>query len=224
MDNLIMSMSVPLKQVLSIVIAYLLGSIPTSYLLGKFLFGTDIRKKGSGNVGATNALRTFGAKIGVVVLLIDMLKGVAAILIARYMMRHALTLYDINVTVSLSGLAVILGHIYTVFLGFKGGKGVATAAGVFLILLPVPFIYCAVLFSFIVAVTGYVSLGSMLSAIAFLLIELFSQLVFKFPNKPRLLLVLIVAFMILYRHRENLKRLFEGTESKVKWRKHKESS
>lgn len=207
------------KPILCIVIAYLLGSIPTSYLIGRIFFKTDIRQTGSGNTGATNALRTFGVKTGIVVLIIDVLKGVAAIIIARHLLALVPSTSTLNLYVSLSGFAVILGHVFNVFLGFKGGKGVATAAGVFLTLLPIPFFYCIVLFIVIVVITKYVSLGSILAASAFLLIEFLSQYIVDFPNLPRMILVALIVSLILIRHKANLQRLFNGNENKISFKK-----
>jgi len=203
---------------LSLVIAYLLGSLPTSYLIGRIFFGADIRAMGSGNTGATNALRTFGPKVGAIVLIIDVLKGVAAILIARYLMRQTSMGYGFNLIESLSGLFVIIGHVYSVWLRFKGGKGVATAAGVFFTLMPLPVIFCLVLFGYIVYTTKYVSLGSVLAAGSLLIIELGSQLIMKFHNLPRLFLILIIAALIIYRHVSNIKRLLNGSENKINLR------
>ncbi len=199
---------------LSIVIAYLLGSIPTSYIIGKVFFGTDIRQSGSGNAGATNALRTFGKKAGLAVLVIDVLKGVAAILIARAMGQSLTGFGAINWLVAGCGLTVILGHIFSVFLGFKGGKGVATAAGVFLALSPLSVLFCLVLFSFVVYTTKYVSLGSLLTASAFLFIESGVQVIMRFNNLPKLYLVILVVAIIFISHRANIKRLVAGTEPK----------
>lgn len=206
---------------LSLVLAYLLGSIPTSYLIGKIFFGTDIRQTGSGNTGATNALRTYGAKVGVIVLLLDLLKGVAAILLIRFVMTNTISTLNYNLMESLAGLFVIMGHVFSVFLKFKGGKGVATTAGVFVMLATMPFIYCIVLFVFIVYTTKYVSLGSILAASAFLITEFMSQYLTRFPNVPRLWLVAIIVVLILARHKTNVKRLMEGTENKLRFRKDK---
>ncbi|MBM4400022.1 MAG: glycerol-3-phosphate 1-O-acyltransferase PlsY [Candidatus Cloacimonetes bacterium] len=205
--------------VLSLVIAYLLGSIPTSYLIGRFFFNTDIRSSGSGNTGATNALRTFGAKTGVIVLIIDILKGVVAVMIARMLMISAHSMFSFNLVESLSGLVVILGHVFSVFLKFKGGKGVATAAGVFFVLSPLPLVFCLVLFAYVVYTSKYVSLGSILAAVSFMLIDLVSQIISRFPNIPRLMLIVVIVLLILIRHRSNLKRLLEGRENKVVFRK-----
>ncbi len=219
MGHLILALFGQFNLYLCIIIAYLLGSIPTSYLIGRIFFGQDIRQSGSGNTGATNALRTFGTKVGVFVLLIDMLKGIAAILIAGFIMKFTFSGEEINFVVSLSGLFVILGHVFSIFLKFKGGKGVATAAGVFLALSPISFLFCLVLFAFIVYSTKFVSLGSILSAGAFLLIEVVSQSIMRFPNLPRLILVVIVLIMIIIRHKSNIKRLVNGVENRINFKK-----
>jgi len=203
-----------------IVIAYLLGSIPTSYLLGKVFYQQDIRESGSGNIGATNALRTFGMKAGGIVLLIDVLKGIAAISLTRLIMGGITGSANVEFMVSVCGLVVIIGHIFNVFLGFKGGKGVATASGVFLLLQPLSFLYCIVLFAFVVKVSKYVSLGSILAAFAFMMIEIFTQLIMNFPNKPRLYMIIVIALLIIIRHSANIKRLINGVENKFEPAKH----
>ena len=221
-QNLLQMLSL-YQSFLCVIIAYLLGSIPTSYLIGRIFFNTDIRQSGSGNTGATNALRSFGVKAGVTVLFIDVLKGVAAIIIAQTLMKSVANVSIIHLVVSISGLAVILGHVFSIFLGFKGGKGVATAAGVFLALQPLTFLYCLVLFGFVVKVSQYVSLGSVLSAFAFMMIEIVTQVIMKFPNKPRLCLVIMVGILIIIRHKANLKRLLDGTENKIVFGKAKQA-
>lgn len=200
-------------------ISYIIGSLPTSYLVGKIFFKTDIRQSGSGNSGATNTLRTFGTGAGLAVLLIDVLKGVAAVLLARYFTRFLTNQLEYNMLISLSGLAAILGHVFSIFLRFKGGKGVATAAGVFLVLLPLPVLFCLVLFAYIVYTTRFVSLGSLLTAVAFLAIELVSQIIMRFPNLPRLFLVILIVAMIFIRHKANIKRLLKGNENKIGFKK-----
>ena len=207
------------KPYLCVIMAYLLGSIPTSYLIGRIFFQTDIRQSGSGNTGATNALRTFGTKTGIIVLIIDMLKGVAAILLTALILKFEPDMFKVQLFVSLSGLFVIVGHVYSMFLHFKGGKGVATAGGVFLAILPIQLLFCLVLFVVIVAVTKYVSLGSMLAATAFLLTEVFSQFIVDFPNVPQLVLVILIVSLILIRHKSNLQRLMNGNENKLSFKK-----
>ena len=218
-----------LTPLLCLVMAYLLGSIPTSYLIGKIFFKTDIRKSGSGNIGATNALRAYGAKVGVIVLAVDMLKGVAAVLITQAimsgsyiiamesMMISGVTMY--NLTVSLAALIVILGHVFSVWLRFKGGKGVATAAGVFIALMPMQLLLALVLFIYIVWTTKYVSLGSIIAASALLATEVISQMLNHYPNIPRMVLVILIVLMIIIRHKSNISRLLTGTENKISFKK-----
>jgi acyl phosphate:glycerol-3-phosphate acyltransferase len=203
---------------LGIVIAYLLGSIPTGYLLGRIILKTDIRQSGSGNTGATNVLRTFGIKAGLLVLLFDVLKGVLAILLARYISGHFSSGFGVQWLEAIYGLMVIAGHVFSVFLGFKGGKGVATTAGVFITLLPLSMLFCLVLFVYIVFSSKYVSLGSILAAFALLSIELVSQIIMHFPNLPRLLLVAVMVILIIVRHKANIKRMLAGNENKISFR------
>jgi acyl phosphate:glycerol-3-phosphate acyltransferase len=203
-----------------VIASYFIGSIPTSFLVGKLFFHTDIRQSGSGNTGATNALRTFGVPAGIGVLLIDVLKGVAVVFLAKAMNNYVSSLNMLNWIIALSGLSVILGHVFTVFLRFKGGKGVATAGGVFFALVPLPMLFCLVFFGIVVYITKYVSVGSMLAAGAFLFIEIMTQVIMKFNNVPRLMLVCLVVVLILARHRANLRRLMEGNENKISFRTH----
>ena len=200
-------------------IAFLLGSIPTSYLIGKIFFKTDIRTKGSGNTGATNALRTLGTVPGLIVLIIDILKGMAAVMIAVKLDDYNILGNDYSWLVNLSAILVIAGHIFTPFLGFKGGKGVAAAAGVFLYLDPVSFLLCIFLFIFIVILTKYVSLGSIMAGAALMLIEVMSQLINRSYNLPKALMVIVAVFLIIYRHKENIRRLIAGSEHKFNLKK-----
>ncbi len=195
-------------------IAYLFGSIPTAIIAGKLLKGIDIREHGSGNAGATNVLRVLGWKAGIVVLLIDMLKGFVPVFWLAPMMSTD-PAYTVYLQI-LAAIAAIIGHIWTVFAGFKGGKGVGTSAGVFLGLAPVPLLSALAVFILVVALTRYVSLGSLLAALAFLLGLLTERFIFNIPL-PDILLYLgsIVVVLIWYAHRENIKRLLAGNENKV---------
>jgi len=188
--------------------AYFLGAIPSSYIVGKLFFNLDLREHGSGNVGATNALRVLGTKIGILVLAADMAKGAAAIWLAGYLACGGFSseIYEVA-----AGASAILGHIFTIFLKFKGGKGVATAAGVFLALVPKTLGLCFVLFFVIVFVTRYVSLGSILSACA---ITPLVRLEVGHWRHPYVGLAAVVAFLIIFRHRTNVSRLLSGTENK----------
>ncbi|MDD4687199.1 MAG: glycerol-3-phosphate 1-O-acyltransferase PlsY [Candidatus Cloacimonetes bacterium] len=192
-------------------IAYFLGSIPIGWLVAKIFYHTDIRKQGSGNIGATNVLRQFGTKVGVFVLLLDMLKGIAAVLLGIYFfgLGHPL--------VSLCGLISILGHIFSVWLKFKGGKGVATAAGVFAALSPYSLIIALVVFIIVVARTRYVSLGSLLAAVVFGVSTYIIQLNSIHQDWALLVLVSMVVIMIVIGHKDNIRRLLKGEENKIRF-------
>ena len=184
-------------------VAYLLGSVPTGLLLAKAA-GVDIRATGSGNIGATNVYRTLGRSVGVLTLVGDCLKGLLPVLLAKY-----LNLPD--VWIALVGLMAFLGHVYTVFLGFKGGKGVATALGVFLGVAPLAVLGALVLFVAIVWKTRFVSLGSICAAAA---MPAFVAVLDGRP--PMVLMTVAVAALVVWKHKENIKRLREGTENKFK--------
>jgi acyl phosphate:glycerol-3-phosphate acyltransferase len=192
-----------LKELSLFVSAYLLGSVPTGLLLARAL-GVNIRETGSGNIGATNVYRTLGKKVGILTLIGDCLKGLIPILVAKW-----LNLPD--GWIAAIGLAAFLGHVYTVFLRFKGGKGVATALGVFLGTSPVSVLIALVIFAGVLYKWRYVSLAS-ISAAAFI------PLIVRLSNgTPELILMSIaIAGIVVIRHRENITRLMAGTESKFK--------
>lgn len=192
-----------LNELILTAVAYLVGSIPTGLLLAR-AFGVDIRVTGSGNIGATNVYRTLGRTVGIATLLGDCLKGLVPVLVAG-----KLGLAD--PWVAAVGLAAFLGHVYTVFLGFKGGKGVATALGVFLGVSPLSVLGALALFIGIVASTRYISLGSITAAAAM------PFLVAAVERRPLLVgMTLIIAAIVIVKHRENICRLREGTESRFK--------
>ena len=200
-----------IRLILGLIGSYLLGSIPASFLIAKYGFGVDLRTVGSGNVGATNALRAIGPKAGVPALIMDALKGTLAVVLAPQVLPGggAMGLLAFQLT---CGVAAVLGHSFTIFLGFKGGKGVATGAGVFLAVAPKPLGLSFAVFMVTVAATRYVSLGSVLAALSLPL-----WIWFLAPEGKLLLLGIAVpmAGFILYRHRSNLSRLMAGTESKL---------
>jgi len=191
--------------VLFIVIAYLIGAIPCGVILTRLTGCEDVRKAGSGNIGATNVYRVAGRKLGVITLLLDTLKGVIPVLIA-------LTLFPDNPTaVALVASATFLGHLYPVYIGFKGGKGVATALGIFLVLSPLAILIALVLFVSVVWQWRYISLGSITAAAACpFLIALVEC------STPLFLAGLFISGMVIFRHRGNIQRLREGTENKFK--------
>jgi len=204
-----------------LIASYLLGSIPTGYLIGKIFFRSDVRKSGSGNIGATNALRSFGIGSGAAVLAIDVLKGVLAILLASHNSMPAGSELGQQIFICLNGIAVVIGHDFSIFLNFRGGKGVATSTGVLFMLMPIPMILCVLFFIFVVFFTNYVSLASILTAFAVIIIELVSQIVMHFPDPPRLVMVIVIAGLLIWRHKDNLKRLRSGTENKFRFNKEK---
>jgi glycerol-3-phosphate acyltransferase PlsY len=189
---------------LAVIVAYLIGSIPFGYLIVRGKIGADIRQTGSGGTGATNVSRRAGKVAGVVTLALDALKGAAAVLIAR-----ALTGNDW--VLAMAAIAVLVGHIFPVWLGFRGGKGVATGAGVFLVVAPVALLLAGIVFLAIVFLTRYVSLGSRVAAAT---IPLFVWLLSG--SQPLLLAAILGALLIVFAHRGNIGRLAHGTESQFR--------
>ena len=190
--------------VVAAAISYLLGSIPNGLILGKAIWGVDLRQHGSKNIGATNAWRTIGKAGGISIFALDFLKGA----VSAYLGLH---LGGSELAGVLCGILAIAGHSWSVFLAFKGGKGVATGLGVIAALMPmVTLIVFAVWFA-IVYFTGYVSLGSIIGAALVPILTLF----FGFHTEF-LILGLIAAVFIIYRHKSNIERLLNGTESKIK--------
>lgn len=190
-------------EIILTVAAYFLGSIPTGLLLAKAA-GVDIRSSGSGNIGATNVYRTLGRGVGVLTLVGDCLKGLVPVLVAKY---YGMT----EIWVAMVGLAAFLGHVYTVFLGFKGGKGVATALGVFLGVSPISVGAVLLIFVAVVWKWRYISLGSIVAAAAM------PGFVAVTAGRPVfVLMTVIVALLVIWKHKENIKRLREGTENRFK--------
>jgi glycerol-3-phosphate acyltransferase PlsY len=187
---------------LALILAYLLGSLPTAYLVGRYVYGFDIRRRGSGNVGATNALRTMGTIPGLVVLVIDVLKGVLAVWLGQALGGPWLA--------ALTAMLAILGHSWSVFLEFKGGRGVATVAGAMLAMAPPAVFWALLVWSVMVILARYVSLGSIAAAA----VAPFLMLYFHQPW-PYTLFTFAAAALIIYRHRPNIKRLLAGTEPKL---------
>ena len=195
-----------------VILAYLIGSIPTSVWVSRSIFKFDIRNYGSGNAGATNSFRVLGAKWGSFVMFVDVLKGVIAtslyILIPYYLTNE---LGRTNFMIIL-GLAAVVGHIFPIWAGFRGGKGVATILGMALAIQPAVALLCLVVFAFTLLTTRFVSLSSMLAGVAFMILILFI-----FDEKETLyrLFAIIVAFMVIITHQKNITRLLNGTENKV---------
>ena len=190
-------------------LSYLIGAIPTAYILTRALSGKDIRNLGSGNVGATNALRVLGKLPGIIILAADVLKGVVAVTILASLISLKITL-PVELIRALFGISAVSGHIFNVFLKFKGGKGVATSAGVILGIAPQALFAGAIFFTIIVAVTKYVSLGSIVSSVIIPFFLLWTHSHYSYVVLSAVLCVIIVA-----KHKSNIKRLLCGRERKV---------
>jgi acyl phosphate:glycerol-3-phosphate acyltransferase len=187
-----------------VVVAYLLGSISFAVLIVRLTTGTDIRAEGSGNAGATNVLRSYGRKLAILVALLDVGKGAAAVLLMRLVTADPLW-------GAAAGLAAVLGHVFPVFYGFRGGKGVATAVGAFLVLAPLALLSCLAVFFIVVALTRYVSLGSVISMV---LLPPVAGLLFH-ASRPVVVAASLTALVVVLKHLGNLKRLATGRERKL---------
>lgn len=198
-----------------LVIAYLIGSLPTAVIMGKLIKGIDIRKEGSGNAGATNIWRVIGWKAGVAVLLIDFGKGAFAAA-AIPLLQLGPVLLDPAVIAILCGLAAVIGHVFPIYIGFRGGKGVATTAGMLFAVAPLPLGIAVALFGITVFIFGRISLGSLVGALsapaAIVLLDRYAS----FQYHPLLIaLSSALTLFILFTHRGNISRLFQGTERSV---------
>jgi len=200
------------KLLLTLILSYLLGSIATAVWVGKIFHKVDVREHGSGNAGATNVIRVLGWKTGVPVLLLDVFKGwTAAMLPVFFNLAGDGTALITNYQIA-AGLAVVIGHIYPVFAGFRGGKGVATIAGVLLAIHPLLTISCFGVFLCVLLISGYVSLSSMIAGITF---PVFLFLFFETPSVFFKVFSVAVAIALLFTHRKNISRLLTGEESKL---------
>lgn len=194
----------PLQELLLALCAYLLGSIPTGLLLARAFGGVDIRTKGSGNIGATNVYRTLGRKIGILTLLGDCLKGLLPVLAAKALQQP-------DHWVAAAGIAAFLGHVFPLFLRFKGGKGVATALGVFLAASPLSVLASLGVFIIVLVPWRYVSLASITAAAA---MPAFTAII---DRKPMIVAMsFCIAAIIVIKHRENIRRLLNGTENRFR--------
>ncbi|NQT33031.1 MAG: glycerol-3-phosphate 1-O-acyltransferase PlsY [Candidatus Omnitrophica bacterium] len=199
--------------ILSVIAAYLIGSIPTAYIFGRMLKGVDIREYGSGNVGATNVARVIGKGPGIVVFIIDFLKGFSAVaLIPLAFNRIAPDAIEAasNYIFILAGAAAIAGHIWTVFLKFKGGKGVSTTLGVMAALSPAIFLGCILVWVVVFSVWRYVSLASISVAVSLPILAVFMNESLSF-----IMFCAALCLVSVYAHRSNIKRLIQGTESRI---------
>jgi glycerol-3-phosphate acyltransferase PlsY len=202
--------------------AYLIGSIPFGYLIVRLTAGADVRETGSGGTGATNVSRRAGKLAGVLTLVLDALKGAAAIAIARFVFGNAIfgasaSAPDWQWWVAAAGVIAIAGHCFPIWLGFRGGKGVATGVGVFLMLAPLSVVVAAMIFLLVVLLTRYVSLGSIIAAATIpLIIWLRPSFTTADSYKPTLMAAIVGGALIIFMHRANIAGLISGTESKFR--------
>lgn len=201
-----------MKECILILLAYLIGSIPTALIISRRFFGIDIRDYGSGNMGATNTFRVLGSRYGTIVMAIDILKGVLAVALYNFIPYYLHNeLERTNFMIGL-GMAAVIGHIFPVFANFKGGKGVATLFGMILALQPVVAVSCVGVFLLVLYLTRYVSLSSILGAI------MLPVSVLWIWNEHELMyriFALLVACLVIFTHQKNIGRLLKGAESRV---------
>jgi glycerol-3-phosphate acyltransferase PlsY len=206
--------------IITLLLSYLLGSIATAVWVGRAFHHIDVREHGSGNAGATNVIRVLGWKTGIPVLLIDVLKGwLAAMLPVFFYLAEPGSALLTNLQI-LSGVMAITGHVFPVFAGFRGGKGVATIFGVLLAIHPLVTISCLGIFLCVFLISGYVSLGSMSAGISF---PVFLLIFFNTPSLLFKVFSVIVAIGLIITHRKNISRLLKGEESKLTYKKAQKS-
>ncbi|HEX4876469.1 MAG TPA: glycerol-3-phosphate 1-O-acyltransferase PlsY [Chitinophagaceae bacterium] len=201
-----------MNEFLLIILAYLIGSVPTSVWVSKFFFDIDIRDYGSGNAGATNTYRVLGPKWGTIVMVTDMLKGVIAVKLALLLPEYADSEVNLQNLQTGLGLAAVIGHIFPIWADFRGGKGVATLFGLVLGISPWTALSCVGIFMLVLYLTRFVSLSSILASIAF---PIFILVIFNVDNPVYRIFAIAVALMVLLTHQKNIGRLLRGNESKV---------
>ena len=216
-----------------VILSYLVGSIPNSILISKAVGGIDIRNHGSGNAGGTNVMRVLGWKYGLVVIFLDALKGAIAVVIISRLFYGPLPFEnvspfdDFTLVQIIAGMAAVIGHIWTVFAGFKGGKGIATALGMLLTLITIDMLIAVGIFALVVLISRYVSLGSIIAAISvpstlFIRENLFHV---DIPGYSTLLpFIIAVTALVVFTHRKNLVRIINGNENKISFRKKTKNS
>ena len=203
-----------MRVLISILVSYLLGAIPFGYLIVSAKTGSDIRETGSGGTGATNVSRRAGKSAGVITLILDALKGALAVILARFILDGV---ENGAWWIAAAGIVAMLGHIFPIWLGFQGGKGVATGVGIFLVLAPFAVGIAGLLFVVVVWTTRYVSLGSIIAAISIPLIVWIESVIRSDSNKlPIVVATLVGSLLIVFAHRANIERLLNRTESKFK--------
>lgn len=208
-----------MNELLLIILAYLIGSIPTSVWVSQYFFDIDIRDYGSGNAGATNVYRVLGPKWGTTVMIVDMLKGMAAVKLALLLPQYTDSETKfLNLQIIL-GLAAVVGHVFPIWADFRGGKGVATLFGLVLGISPITAICCSGVFLLVLYLTRFVSLSSILASVAF---PVFILVIFNVENHIYRVFAIAVALMVVLTHQKNIGRLLKGSESKVPILKHRD--
>ncbi|HEY9115574.1 MAG TPA: glycerol-3-phosphate 1-O-acyltransferase PlsY [Bacteroidales bacterium] len=203
---------------IGLVLAYLLGSIPTAVWVGKIFYGVDVRNEGSGNAGATNTIRVLGVKAGLPVFIIDILKGFFAVWLMQYFVPANWDPDNIIYANIAAGLLAVVGHTLPVFAGFRGGKGVATLLGMGIALFGGAVLVSVIIFILVVSITRFVSLGSLLAGIAFPLVVIFY---YHEENPGLIFLSIFAAIFLVWTHRKNIGRLLKGNENKFSFKKQK---
>ncbi len=205
--------------VVTAIIAYLIGSVNFSVIISKKMAGFDVREKGSGNAGTTNMLRSVGKKAAAITLICDILKGVVAILIAMFI-GWAFQVENKSLLVQIAGIAVVIGHTFPIFFGFKGGKGVATSLGILIMSNWQIGLICLVFGVLLIALTRMVSLGSCAAAVLFPVLTLFiTDNYIVSEGSGYLIYSIILAVIVLFNHRSNIKRILAGKENKISFKK-----
>jgi acyl phosphate:glycerol-3-phosphate acyltransferase len=208
-----------MKELALVILAYLIGSIPTSVWISRYLFDIDIRDYGSGNAGATNTFRVLGSKWGTVVMLIDLLKGLLAVKLAFILPFYAENDFArTNFQIGL-GLAAVLGHIFPIWADFRGGKGVATLLGLVIGISPLSALGCVGVFLLVFYLTRFVSLSSILASMAF---PIFILVIYNVHNPTYRIFAIAVAALVILTHQKNIGRLLAGSESKAPILKHRD--
>jgi glycerol-3-phosphate acyltransferase PlsY len=197
----------------NVIIAYLIGSIPTAFWVGKYFNGIDIREHGSKNAGATNTFRVLGKKSGWFVLMVDILKGVAAATLPYWFQSQLIGFKDELLIMQLSAsFSAVFGHVFPIFAGFRGGKGVATSLGIVIGLNPLAAAICLVVFLSVFITSKYVSLGAITAALVFPFVSYF---VLRNDIRIMIIFTIILSFLVIIAHRKNIYRLLKGEESKM---------
>ena len=204
--------------ILMAVIAYAIGSINFSVILSKKIAGFDVRERGSGNAGTTNMLRSVGKGPAILTLILDILKGVVAILIAKFIVGNIASEANTAILVQLAGFFAVVGHTFPIFFGFKGGKGVATSLGVLLVMNPLIGGICLVFALVVMALTRMVSLGSIMAAILFPVLTIFINDNYIVDGYNYIIFGIAMAALVIFNHRSNIKRLYNGNENRLSFK------